>query len=70
MLNHIEKSGFRAGEYVGYACGRTFKITRVFAGKKTIGWEARAALGSHRAGRSNYLVAPTLVGLDRQLAEA
>lgn len=68
-MQHVEKSGFRAGEYVGYAAGRVFKITRVLAGKRTIGWEARAAMGSHRPGRCNYLVAPSLAGLDRQLAD-
>lgn len=67
-LQHIEKSGFRRGEYVGYASGRVFKVTRVKSGKRTIGWEARAALGSQRDGR-NYFVAPSLAGLDRQLGE-
>lgn len=68
-MQHIEKSGFRAGEYVGYCSGRVFKITRVLEGKRTIGWEARAALGPAKPGRLNYLVAPSLVGLDRQLSE-
>ena len=68
-MQFIEKSGFRAGEYVGYCSGRVFKITRVLSGKKTIGWEARAALGSHRPNGGNYFVAPSLAGLDRQLAD-
>lgn len=68
-MNHIEKSGFRRGEYVGYVGGRVFRITRIESGKSTIGWEARAALGSHRADRMNYTLAPTLAGLDRALAD-
>lgn len=68
-MNHIEKSGFRSGEYVGYVGGRVFKVTRVLAGKRTIGWEARAALGSHRQDRCNYMVAPSLASLDSQMAE-
>ena len=27
-LPNIEKSGFRAGEYVGYACGTVWRIRR------------------------------------------
>lgn len=69
-MTHIERSGFRRGEYVGYAGGRVFKITRVEAGKRTIGWQAHATPGSVRPGRENYLVAPTLAGLDRRLADA
>jgi hypothetical protein len=68
-VDHIEKSGFRRGEYVGYVAGRVFKVTRVTQGKRTIGWEARAALGSHIQGRCNYTLAPSLAGLDRALAE-
>lgn len=68
-MNHIEKSGFRRGEYVGYAGGRVFKITRVLGGKRTIGWQAHAALGSRRPDGGNYTLAPTLAALDRALAD-
>jgi hypothetical protein len=69
-MQHIEKSGFRAGEYVGYCSGRVFKITRVLNGKKTIGWQARAALGSVRENAPNGFRAATLKGLNDQLANA
>jgi hypothetical protein len=72
MTNYpnIEKSGFRAHEYVGYAGGRVFRITRVEEGKRTIGWRARAQIGSHRDGAVNLIIAPTLNSLSRQLSDA
>lgn len=56
-MDRIEKSGFRAGEYVGYSDSGAWRIKR--GGR---GWEAYKQAGA------GYLTARTLRDLNKSLA--
>lgn len=64
-LLNIEKSGFHRGQYVGYAGGRVFRITR---GHSSLGkWRAFNA-GRAPAGENLNFYADTLEQLSAKLA--
>jgi hypothetical protein len=67
MLDHIEKSAFRRGEYVGHAAGvwlitRADGVWRLTRGARRGGWVAR-----HASSR-NFLFARTLSDMNDRLA--
>ena len=65
-LHNIEKSGFRAGEYVGCAGGMVWHISKTVFNHKTQ-WIARCHHGTGRIAIGVNVMADTLIGLSEAL---
>lgn len=64
-LHNIEKSGFHAGEYVGYAQGKVWRIRRNAGYERTrFAWCATVT-----SGKPDVMWAPTLWTLSDKLGE-